>query len=601
MSADSPSIKKPMKICIMATVPISIVSFYGRQLDYLKENGFEVTVVTSDDRDLVKKISSSCRLWLVPMSRKITPLRDIYSLWALFNRFKKEKFDIIQYSSPKAALLGSICGYLLDIPVRIYLMWGIYYTGQTGWRRKFLKLCEKTICFFSTQVLPDSRGNLDFALEQGLCPGEKLSVVGNGSANGVDLERFDPSSVGSRRNKIRGILGIPRDAFVAGFVGRLTKEKGINELVEAFYALKQRYPGIYLLLVGPKENKGSEFDPRVSRILAEEKGIVLAGFQDRPEDFMAAMDVFVLPSYREGFGIVNIEASAMELPVVSTDIPGPRDSVLDRKTGMLIPVRSASSVEKAIEILLNNPIMRRDMGVAGRQWAENFEQKRLWREIIFHRFSSWRRELLMRKIRFKRIFDLAAGTTLLFLLLPLMFLVFLSVFLAIGRPVIFRQRRPGYLGRIFTIYKFRTMFDSADSLIEVFSDAKRLTKLGMVLRKLSLDELPELFNVLKGEMSLIGPRPLLEQYLKRYSPEQARRHELKPGITGWAQVNGRNAISWEDKFKLDIWYIDNYSFWLDLKIVIFTIARIFFREGINRPGLATTEEFRGKEQNENKI
>jgi sugar transferase EpsL len=161
----------------------------------------------------------------------------------------------------------------------------------------------------------------------------------------------------------------------------------------------------------------------------------------------------------------------------------------------------------------------------------------------------------------------------------------------LGRPVIFRQRRPGLNGTPFTIFKFRTMTAERDTDDNFLADEKRLTRFGRFLRSTSLDELPELINVIKGDMSLIGPRPLLMQYLDRYTTEQARRHEVKPGITGWAQINGRNAISWEEKFALDVWYVDHLCFSLDLKIIAFTLWKILTREGINQPGRATAEEF----------
>jgi len=159
--------------------------------------------------------------------------------------------------------------------------------------------------------------------------------------------------------------------------------------------------------------------------------------------------------------------------------------------------------------------------------------------------------------------------------------------------VLFKQARPGLYGKAFTIYKFRTMSGNHSESGNLLPDRERMTNLGIFLRATSLDELPELFNVLKGDMSLVGPRPLLMKYLDRYTPEQARRHEVRPGITGWAQVNGRNAISWEDKFKLDVWYVDHQSFILDLQILFMTIWKILKREGITQPGQATMEEFKG--------
>jgi sugar transferase EpsL len=193
----------------------------------------------------------------------------------------------------------------------------------------------------------------------------------------------------------------------------------------------------------------------------------------------------------------------------------------------------------------------------------------------------------------KRLFDLLAASLALVLLSPVLLVVALLVRIVHGRPVLFGQVRPGYRGRLFRIFKFRTMSNARAANGDLLPDAKRLTPLGRFLRASSLDELPELFNILRGEMSLVGPRPLLVQYLERYSPEQARRHDVLPGLTGWAQVNGRNALTWEDKFRLDVWYVDHWSFWLDLRILFLTVWKVFKREGISQPGHATAEEFMG--------
>ena len=192
----------------------------------------------------------------------------------------------------------------------------------------------------------------------------------------------------------------------------------------------------------------------------------------------------------------------------------------------------------------------------------------------------------------KRIFDLVATSLGLLLLSPFMLLTALSVRIFLGKPVLFRQKRPGYKGQFFYIYKFRTMTDASDSAGNLLPDSERLTSLGRFLRSLSLDELPELFNILRGEMSLVGPRPLLMDYLGRYSSEQMRRHDVYPGLTGWAQVNGRNAITWQDRFALDIWYVDHWSFWLDVKIILITVWKVLKREGISQPGQATVEYFK---------
>jgi len=197
----------------------------------------------------------------------------------------------------------------------------------------------------------------------------------------------------------------------------------------------------------------------------------------------------------------------------------------------------------------------------------------------------------------KRLFDIIVSLTLIIFLAPLILFIALLIWVTMGRPILFRQRRVGYQGQVFTIYKFRTMTEERDENGNLLPDEQRLTRFGRFLRETSLDELPELFNVLKGDMSVVGPRPLLVEYLPYYTPEERKRHNMRPGITGWAQVNGRNAITWDQKLALDVWYVDNWSFWLDFKIILMTIIKVIKREGISTNGYATAprlDEVRGK-------
>lgn len=195
----------------------------------------------------------------------------------------------------------------------------------------------------------------------------------------------------------------------------------------------------------------------------------------------------------------------------------------------------------------------------------------------------------------KRTFDLLISSILIVVLSPVILIVFFMVRWKLGRPAFFTQVRPGLHGKLFTLYKFRTMTDQRDDNGELLPDEIRLTGFGSLLRKLSLDELPQLFNVVLGDMSLVGPRPLLVEYLTRYNDEQRRRHNVRPGITGLAQVKGRNLISWEEKFAYDVWYVDHQSFWLDLTILMLTVKKVIRPEGINQEGYATVSEFLGNE------
>jgi len=194
---------------------------------------------------------------------------------------------------------------------------------------------------------------------------------------------------------------------------------------------------------------------------------------------------------------------------------------------------------------------------------------------------------------FKRLIDIIISAIALLLFFPINFIVSRKVAKNLGKPVLFKQNRPGLHGEIFEMIKFRSMRDVLDEQGNVLPDSERLTPFGEELRSSSLDELPGLWNVLKGDMSLVGPRPLLVEYLPLYSTEQARRHDVRPGITGWAQVNGRNAISWEEKFKLDVWYVDNQSFWLDIKILFLTVKKVFLKDGISAEGEVTMSKFKG--------
>lgn len=195
----------------------------------------------------------------------------------------------------------------------------------------------------------------------------------------------------------------------------------------------------------------------------------------------------------------------------------------------------------------------------------------------------------------KRLFDFIVALFALLILLPILLILYVIIASKMGIPVFFVQARPGMQGKVFKMVKFRSMTDTKGSDGELLSDAQRLPAFGQMLRATSLDELPELWNVLLGHMSLVGPRPLLIEYLDKYTPEQARRHDVRPGVTGWAQVNGRNALSWEQKFELDTWYVDNRTFWLDIKILFMTVKQVFKRDNISQDGHVTMEKFKGSE------
>ena len=377
-----------IKICIVSTISTTITAFFGEQLNYLQKHGFDVTVITSTSasiQNIGNKIPENVRILSVPMSRTVSPVEDIKALKSMIEIMKKEQFDIVQYVTPKGALFGALSSFIARVPVRLYLMWGLYYVTQKGIKRTIYKTIEKLICACSTAIAPDSIENCRVAVSEGLCRQNKVGLVGNGSANGVDMEYFNPENYQDQKKEIFSNYQIPEDAFVFGTIAAITGDKGINELIESFVQVEEKIKNTYLLFVGDVTEKDPVSEKTLLTIKEHPK-IVHVGWQQDPPRFMAAMDVFVLPTYREGFGVVNIEASAMRLPVISTDVPGPREAIENNVTGILIPAKQIAPLVDAMIKLYSDSELRKVLGESGRQRVlEKFEQKVLWQAIVEHR------------------------------------------------------------------------------------------------------------------------------------------------------------------------------------------------------------------------
>jgi lipopolysaccharide/colanic/teichoic acid biosynthesis glycosyltransferase len=597
----TPDMSRRLRVLFAVTAPISC-GFYRGMLRYLEDAGFSTTMVSSPGK-LLNEVSSSQGAASVgiPMERQIHPLHDLVSFWNLYRTMRALGPDVANVSTPKAGLLGAMAARLARVPCRVYTLRGLRMETTTGIRRRILWLAEWMACACSNRVVPVSESLRLRAIELRLVSPEKAHSLGNGSC-GVDTEHFTPKNRKPEKlTQLRQTLGLTGNETVIGFVGRFVKDKGIRELAEAFRELSSSRPDLRLLLVGDFED-GDPVEPEVRRYIESTPTILRPGFVGDTSPYYALMDVFVLPTYREGFPGVPLEAQASEVPVVTTNATGAVDSVQRGVTGLIVPVKDARGLTEAIDKLLRNPEMRADMGHAGRKWMRRDFRP----EVSWQAHAEMYRELLKERSRCerqpraglaaKRAFDVFAATATLIVLFPLLAAIAVAVRIFLGTPVLFRQVRPGYKARPFTCLKFRTMTDKRDEYGELLSDSERSTSFGTFLRSTSLDELPELINVIRGEMSLVGPRPLLMHYLPLYSSEQAQRHEVKPGITGWAQINGRNAIDWQTKLALDTWYVDHWSLWLDLKIIALTIRQVIGRKGITQPGQATVEYFKGNSQ-----
>jgi lipopolysaccharide/colanic/teichoic acid biosynthesis glycosyltransferase/glycosyltransferase involved in cell wall biosynthesis len=540
----------------------------------------------------------------IPMRREISPLQDGISLYKMFRAMKRVNPDLVDASTPKAGLLGGMAGWLAGVPCRVYTLRGLRLETTTGLKRALLWVTEWVSCRCAHRVVCISPSLRAQVIDLKLVQATKTSLLANGS-RGVDLVHFAPRNHRFlEAEAIRKSLGIVENELVIGFVGRLVKDKGIGELVDAFRCIRENHANTRLLLIGDFE-PGDPVDADVRKYIKSASGIIHLGFVADAAPYYHVMDIFALPTYREGFPGVALEAQASGVPVITTNATGAVDSIVDGVTGLFVPVGDSASLAGAIDRLLCDAEMRARMGEAGRERMErDFRRESIWQaqvemyhELLQEKVVKARKQsegnASMASRWAKRVFDLVTAIIVLVLMSPLLAAIAAAVRLLIGSPALFLQRRPGLHGQLFTCVKFRTMTDGRDRNGQLLSDAERLTSLGRFLRSTSLDELPELFNVIRGEMSMVGPRPLLPQYLNRYSPEQMRRHDVKPGITGWAQINGRNALDWDRKFELDLWYVDHWSLWLDMRILATTVWKVLKCAGIRRPGHATMPEFLG--------
>lgn len=371
------------KICFITTISTTLESFVLPVANYISQNtDWKIYMVCDKDSEFQSKLSSNINYIPVTMKRGVS-LSAIRSIIQLKQIFRCEKFDLIQYSTPNASLYASLAGKITKTPVRLYCQWGMAYVGMSGIKRMIFKMLEKVICSMSTWIEPDSRSNLKFAHSEKLYKEEKGSVVGNGSACGVKFEKFDVSLKEEYRRQMREMFGIPERAFVFGFVGRITRDKGINELLLASRRILEEYPNTFFLILGAEEGIHT-LNAEMYEWSRGCKNFIYTGNVDNVEQYLSAMDCYVLPSYREGFGMSTIEAEAMEVPVVVTDIPGPIDAMQENITGKIVKKADWKSLyDGMIEMYKMDDVKRLAMGKAGRSFVlDNFKQEELFKLIL---------------------------------------------------------------------------------------------------------------------------------------------------------------------------------------------------------------------------
>ena len=377
------------KICIVTTVSMTLKAFVLDLAKAMTETGeYEIHFVCNHDPEFAALLPEYFHYHPIAMDRGIS-LGGFRAAREMYRLFKKEKFDLVQYSTPNAACYASIAARLAGIKARLYCQWGIAYVGFTGLKRRVFKCVEKMVCRNSTMIEPDSFGNLRFSHGEKLYTPYKSRVIWNGSASGVNLSKFDVTQKEAWAKEIRDKYNIPADARVFVFIGRITRDKGINELFEASQRLFEKYSDAYLLMVGSVE-KNESLQPQLYEWSQNTPRVLYAGYTNQVEKYMAAADVYILPSYREGFGSAVVEAEAMGLPVIVTDIPGPTDAMKRDVTGLVVRKGDAQELYNAMETLYASKELRDEMGHNSLEFATaSFEQK-----TLFEKICNDRRELI---------------------------------------------------------------------------------------------------------------------------------------------------------------------------------------------------------------
>lgn len=369
------------KICYCTTIPLTMEAFILKSAAYIHNNtDWDISIICSYDENFAAELPGYIHYYPVNIKRGIS-FDGLGVIRQMKKIFKRERFDLVQYSTPNASLYASIAAKSAKIPVRLYCQWGMVFAGFSGAKRKVFLREEKFVCDNSTWIEPDSHSNLAFARSLNLYSAKKSSVIWNGSACGIDLNKFDINRKDDYKKEIRSRYGISDDAFVYIFVGRVNRDKGINELLEAYYTLHKQKK-TFLFILG-----GNEFEAGVNSALynksVADESVLYTGKVSDVEKYLAASDCYVLPSYREGFGMSVIEAQAMGVPVIVTDIPGPTDGMLDGKTGLVVPKQDASALCGAMEKMYADSEMRLRFGRSGHEFVKNnFAQSRFFEYLL---------------------------------------------------------------------------------------------------------------------------------------------------------------------------------------------------------------------------
>jgi lipopolysaccharide/colanic/teichoic acid biosynthesis glycosyltransferase len=575
----------PKKRVAIVVASVLQIKFFLEQHLILLSKEFDVTLIVNNDHPkILEEMVLPVRILTVSIERKIYLQKDVRALFELISIFSDEKFDLVHTMNPKAGLLGMIAAAITRIPTRVHTFQGEVWVGMRGIKRQFFINIDRLIAVLATNLLVVSFSEMRFLIDSHIISPHKSKVLAHGSIGGVDLAKFSPSV--QLRKSIRHELLIPDETVLLLYMGRLTREKGIYELGRVFEKIQQELTQpIMLILVGPDEdNIRSYFSTHFS---AQMDKVQFFDYTSSPEKYLAAADILVLPSHREGFGVVIIEAAAMGVPAVATNIYGIQDAIVANETGLLFNLGDERDLGDKLKQLILDQDLRQKLGANARSRVINsFDQQQVLQAFLeFYQSMLGKQPSAPRVFSnlTKRIFDIFFG---LFILIPLiipMLCIALLVRLTSQGPAIYWSSRVGVNSVLFQMPKFRSMRVDAPVVAThlLHNPVAHLTSFGKFLRKSSLDELPQIWSILKGDMSFVGPRPALFNQEDLIAGRKALGiDQLKPGLTGWAQVNGRDDIPLEKKMQLDAQYLQRQSFLFDLYVIWLTFLKVLRSEGV---------------------
>ncbi len=577
-----------MKILVVASLTTSLLNFRRTLLeDFVAVPGAEVVALAPerDDATCAELSAMGVRFQQIPMARASTnPIGDLRTFAALAGAIRTERPDIIIAYTQKPIIYGGLAARIFGRARFFALQSGlgfVYSAENTNSAlRRFVSFLYRLALAKAEAVFVFNGADHADMLTHGIITSRHKVIQVAGS--GVDPQRYEA-------------VAVPEGAPTFLLVARMMKDKGLFEFAEAARQVKSTAPHAQFQILGPYDANPAGVQPADIEKWTSEGVIDYLGETKDVRPFLAQSTVFVLPSYhREGLPRSILEAMSTGRAIVTTDMPGCRETVIEGENGFIVPPQDADALAKAMKRFVDEPELAAKLGARSRRRVEDTFDVRLVNDKILGAMglsgdappAPARRRVSLAE----RVFDVLIGGIGLVAAAPLIALVAIAVFFTLGRPVLFHQKRAGRDGRTFKLVKFRTMSNERDADGALLPDDQRLSGFGRLLRRLRLDELPELWNILVGEMAVVGPRPLLPDAPPNQGAAGAERLSARPGLTGWAQVNGNASLSDEDKLQLDLWYVRNRSLKLDAYIVLRTIRVVFEGEKINTANIKAAYE-----------